>query len=165
MPGTYIGNASNNSTNRSLAGLFHESSSWLTATRHRLWSPAVSSRSTAPPQVKARRRSPSPVDLLIANCRQHPAGTLPDERSCGAHSWPEPSSVGWVAVLGCCTARLLPPSSPRCSSSFVLARSRALRVGVHPLAVGHPPGSWAKPPGQGGAPGWTNDLGPGALVC
>src|SRR5690348_10554626 len=44
---------------------------------------------------------------------------------------------------------------------LLLARSRALRVGVHPLAVGHPPGSWAKPPGQGGAPGWTNDLGPG----
>ena len=31
-----LGNASNNSTNRSLAGLFHESSSWLTAIPHRL---------------------------------------------------------------------------------------------------------------------------------
>ena len=46
------------------------------------------------------------------------------------------------------SARLHGPPRPDARHLVVLARSRALRVGVHPLAVGHPPGSWAKPPGS-----------------
>ena len=45
-------------------------------------------------------------------------------------------------------------------------RERAtLPLGVHPLAVGHPPGSGLGPAGEGGAPHRLNDLRPRGQVC
>ena len=45
-------------------------------------------------------------------------------------------------------------------------RERAtLPLGVHPLAVGHPPGSGLGPAGEGGAHHRLNDLRPRGQVC
>jgi hypothetical protein len=48
---------------------------------------------------------------------------------------------------------------------FRYLRERALPWGVHPLAVGHPPGSGLGPRGEGGAHHCLNDLHPGGQVC
>ena len=44
-------------------------------------------------------------------------------------------------------------------------RERASLPGVHPLAVGHPPGSGLGPAGEGGAPHCLTDLRPRGQVC
>ena len=49
--------------------------------------------------------------------------------------------------------------------SSVLARTRHPSLGVHPLAVGHPPGSGLGPAGEGGAHHRLNDLRPRGQVC
>ena len=49
--------------------------------------------------------------------------------------------------------------------SSVLARTRHPSLGVHPLAVGHAPGSGLGPAGEGGAPYCLNDLHPRGQVC
>ena len=46
-----------------------------------------------------------------------------------------------------------------------LARTRTLSLEVHPLAVGHPPGSGLGPLGEGGAHHCLNDLRPVGQVC
>jgi hypothetical protein len=52
-----------------------------------------------------------------------------------------------------------------CSSPSVLARTRTPSLGVHPLAVGHPPGSGLGSAGEGGAPHCLTDLRPRGQVC
>ena len=47
----------------------------------------------------------------------------------------------------------------------ILARTRHPSLGVHPLAVGHPPGSGLGPAGEGGAHHRLNDLRPRGQVC
>jgi hypothetical protein len=57
---------------------------------------------------------------------------------------------------------------PRCPGArrlLVLAQTRHPSVGVHPLAVGHPPGSGLGPAGEGGAHHRLNHLPPGGQVC
>jgi hypothetical protein len=48
---------------------------------------------------------------------------------------------------------------------FRYLRERALPWGVHPLAVGHPPGSGLGLAGEGGAPYCLTDLRPRGQVC
>jgi hypothetical protein len=59
----------------------------------------------------------------------------------------------WVLV-----ALVLAVSLYRCERA-------TLPLGVHPLAVGHPPGSGLGPAGEGGAHHGRNDLRPRGQVC
>ena len=94
-----------------------------------------------PGEWAVAHRPATPQCLQVLPCSGHAEGTLPSSR----------------AVSRCL--------SPWWSSSSVLARTRHPSRGVHPLAVGHPPGSGLGPAGEGGAPHCLTDLRPRGQVC
>jgi hypothetical protein len=55
--------------------------------------------------------------------------------------------------------------APWCSPSPGTGANAPPSLGVHPLAVGHPPGSGLGPAGEGGAPRCLTDLRPRGRVC